>query len=135
MMHVLVDSCVWSLALRRRAPATGPTQTLRNLIRDGKVAMIGPIRQEILSGIAVHDHFVQVKTVLAAFPDLPLTSEDFATAAECFNQCRQRGLQGSHTNLLLCAVAKRHRLAICSTDGDFAHYAKVLRVSLYQVAG
>ena len=49
-MRVLVDTCVWSAVLRRRNPDTELTARLKGLISDGRVFIIGPIRQEILSG-------------------------------------------------------------------------------------
>ena len=50
-MKVLVDTSVWSLALRRRNSSEEPAvEQLRWLIDQGRVAMIGPIRQELLSG-------------------------------------------------------------------------------------
>jgi hypothetical protein len=51
-MKVVVDTSVWSLALRRdKQSIFAPAQELSQLIQDHRVQMIGPIRQEILSGI------------------------------------------------------------------------------------
>lgn len=52
-MRVLVDTSVWSLALRRGAAesVSVPAQALRSLLADHRIQMIGPIRQELLSGI------------------------------------------------------------------------------------
>lgn len=48
----LVDTSVWSLALRRKTiPANRFVDELNELIKERRVQMIGPIRQEILSGI------------------------------------------------------------------------------------
>jgi len=51
-MPVLVDGSVWSLALRRSAPDQTHQSALNRLIVAGEVRIIGPIRQECLSGIA-----------------------------------------------------------------------------------
>lgn len=56
-MQVLVDTSVWSLALRRSAHRLNEGEAkrvtlLRDLIQDGRVRLIGPIRQELLSGFA-----------------------------------------------------------------------------------
>jgi predicted nucleic acid-binding protein len=70
-MKVLVDTSVWSLALRRgRQSASAPVQELRNLIFANRVQMIGPIRQEILSGIRDKNQFKELEARLSSFPDL-----------------------------------------------------------------
>ena len=132
-MKVLVDTSVWSLALRcGQGGASGAVRELRNLIGDSRVQMIGPIRQEILSGIREEAQFKELEARLSAFPDLPLEPEDHVTAARFFNLCRGKGVQGSNTDFLICAVAVRHRLAIFSTDKDFAQYAKHLPIVLHK---
>jgi predicted nucleic acid-binding protein len=104
---------------------------LANLISDGRVRMIGPIRQEILSGIRDEVQFRELTVHLAAFPDLPITTEDHVTAARLFNLCRSKGIQCSNTDFLICAVAIHHKLAIFTTDKDFTLYAAHLPIVLY----
>jgi predicted nucleic acid-binding protein len=94
--------------------------------------MIGPIRQEILSGIREEGQFKELEVRLSAFPDIPLIAKDHVTAARFFNICRGKGVQGSNTDFLICAVAVRHRLAIFTTDKDFARYAKHLPIVLHR---
>lgn len=132
-MNVLVDTSIWSLALRRakRVDATNPLE-LSELIREGRVVMLGAIRQEILSGIKATPQFDLLRDHLRSFPDLALETADYENAAVAFNHCRAKGIQGSNTDFLLCAVAQRHRLAIYTTDGDFSHFAKVLKLSLHE---
>jgi len=51
-VKVLVDTPIWSAAFRRRAVVDAPpVSTLRQLIEDGRAALVGPIRQELLSSI------------------------------------------------------------------------------------
>ena len=131
-MMVLVDTCIWSLALRRDRPnECHEARELEQLIRDARVQMLGPIRQEILSGIPSKPHFDRLKTHLAAFPDLAIESEDYVLAATFFNLCRGKGLQGSNTDFLICAVGVRHGLAIYTTDRDFGLFAAHLPIVLY----
>lgn len=130
-MKVLVDTSVWSLAFRRRAPADAAVEVLRGLIGAGRAAMVGPIRQELLSGIREAKVFAQLRDRLAAFPDEPIVTADYEQAAEFFNACRRRGLQGSNTDFLLCAVSNRHRMPLLTTDDDFARYAKVIPLALH----
>ena len=131
-MSVLVDTSVWSLALRRRTSrASRHANTLRQLIEDGRVRLIGPIRQELLSGIAQGKQFERLKEDLAAFPDEPIGTVDYETAAAMFNTCRGKGVQGSHTDFLICAVASRLGDEIYTTDADFKRYANQLPIKLF----
>lgn len=131
-MKILVDTSVWSLALRRRRPAGHPhVAELRALIDEGRVAIVGPIRQELLSGIPDRTVFERLRDDLSAFLDEPLEREDFERAAEHFNTCRARGLQGSNTDFLLCAVSERHSYPLLTTDADFGRFARVLPFALH----
>jgi predicted nucleic acid-binding protein len=134
-MNVLVDTSVWSLALRRRPGAVHPATTeLADIIGDGRVAIIGPIRQELLSGIRHRADFDRLRDHLRDFPDTALLSVDFERAAEHFNACRARGIQGSNTDFLMCALAERTGFPILTTDEDFRTFAKVLPIQLYKTA-
>jgi predicted nucleic acid-binding protein len=131
-MKVLVDTSVWSLALRRQTRREDPAvQELRSLIDEGRVAMIGPIRQELLSGLKTTADFEQLRDHLRPFSDEPLETADFERAAEHFNTCRARGVQGSNTDFLICAVAERRNVPILTTDADFTRFAKVLPIALH----
>jgi predicted nucleic acid-binding protein len=131
-VNVLVDTSVWSLALRRPAAhGISETSELVELIREGRVAIMGAIRQEILSGIKAAEQYRKLRDRLRAFSDETLDETDYEEAATCFNRCRARGLQGSNTDFLICAVSMRRRLAILTTDKDFAGFAKVLGFELH----
>jgi predicted nucleic acid-binding protein len=131
-MKILVDTSVWSLALRREgAPHDPCVIELRGLIKELRVQMIGPVRQEILSGIKSKSQFLKLRQTLRAFPDLELTSQDYELAAEFFNVGRKRGIQGSNTGFLICAISKRHEMPIFATDKDFVLFRKHLPITLY----
>ena len=135
-MNVLVDTTVWSLALRRRRASPAPKHKaavteLRELVREMRTRMIGPIRQEILSGIPSASQFRKLRDDLRAFPDLPLETDDYEAAAEFYTLCRRRGVQGSHIDFLICAAAKRRDLAIFTLDKDFNRYSKLLAFELH----
>jgi predicted nucleic acid-binding protein len=133
-MRVLVDTGVWSLALRRTDGHLHPeTEEQRRLVMAHVAEIIGTVRQEILSGVRDQAQFGRLETHLAAFPDISLLSEDFVTAAKFFNLCRSKGVQGSNTDFLICAVAVRCDLAIFTTDADFRHFAKCLPIALHEI--
>ncbi len=135
-MNVLVDTSVWSLALRRaKRVADSAPRELVELVKEGRVVMLGAVRQELLSGIREKAQFELLKERLRAFPDAALDEEDYERAAEMFNQCRERGIRGSNTDFLLCAVAQRRQLSIFTRDNDFRSYGKVLKFALHEERG
>lgn len=134
-MRVLVDTSVWSLALRRAAPPRAPSVVaLSTLVGEGRVAMLGLIRQELLSGLRGEAEFRRLRDRLRAYDDLTLVREDHEEAAACFNRCRAAVVQGGAVDFLICAVALRRRLPVLTTDRDFSGYARVLGLRLYAPA-
>ena len=132
-MKVLADTSVWSLALRRSrvAAGAGTAGELARLIQSYRVVLIGPIRQELLSGIRFEEQFSKLQDRLRAFPDMLLRTEDYELAARCLNWCRARGVQGSNTDFLICAVALSREIPVYTTDRDFDAYARLLGVALH----
>ena len=130
-MNVLVDTSVWSMALRRPSPSSAEVAALRELIDEGRAALLGAIRQEILSGVRSESQFERLRDDLAAFVDLEVSSEDHVRAASFFNRCRRKGVQGSNTDFLICAAAHRHQVPIFTTDRDFSRFARTLPIALF----
>jgi predicted nucleic acid-binding protein len=131
-MKVLVDTSIWSMALRRgTGSASAEAEELRNLIRDHRVQMVGPIRQEILSGIRSESQFRKLQRYLTSFPDFPILTADYVTAARFFNLCRSKGIQGSNTDFLICAVAVRNKSHIYTTDKDFSSFSEHVPIVLH----
>ena len=115
-MNVLVDTCVWSLALRRPQGASEPAAVeLGELIGEGRALILGLIRQELLSGVRTQPQFDSLRRHLRAFPDLRIETADHEDAARLFNQCRAKGLQGSSIDFLICAVAARRQITTSSS--------------------
>ena len=138
-MIVLVDTSVWSLALRRKREDLSPeevrlTKALAELIEEGRAQIVGPIRQELLSGIRDEETFLALRRHLRAFDEPHLEADDYEEAARMNNQCRRRGVTGSGIDFLICAVAYRREWEIFTTDRDFTRYAKVLALRLYSTS-
>lgn len=133
-MSVLIDTSVWSQAFRRHTVdgESDLIRELRELIADGNALVIGPVRQELLSGIKQPSHFEELRNRMRAFPDVRLESADYERAAEHYTDCRQNGIQGSNTDFLICAVAERLQVAIFTTDDDFAHFSSLLPIRLHR---
>jgi len=128
-MKVLVDTSVWSLALRRKEPSE-IAKKLTDLILSSLVVMIGPVRQEVLSGISDKTAFLKLKAKLDAFDDFDIDTRDYETAAEFYNICRKNGIQGSHIDFLICAVAHNNNFMVYTTDKDFDNFVKYLPIKL-----
>ena len=130
-MKVLVDTCIWSHVLRHKQPDAELRDTLEDLIRDGRLAIIGPIRQELLSGIAVSSQFKKLRQALDSFSDIVLQTNHYLQAAEFCNTCRKKGLQSSSVDMLICAVAYLEDLLIFTRDSDFTHFQTYLPIRLF----
>jgi hypothetical protein len=130
-MKILIDTCVWSSVLRRRDPDPAMTALVADLISDGRAVLIGPILQELLSGVRDGKQFTALKKHLAPFEDVALQRTHFEIAAEFANTCRAHGVQGSTIDFLICAVAHTEGFLILTTDGDFGHFARHLPITLH----
>ena len=136
-MKVLIDTSVWSQALRRQSSEVSSSDpvrvvnVLKELIHDSRIAMLGPVRQELLSGVKTQKQFETLQQILSVFSDETLQREDYEQAAKNFNQCRQGGVQGSNTDFLICAVSMLRGWPIYSLDRDFEQYQKHLKVKLH----
>jgi predicted nucleic acid-binding protein len=135
-MNVIVDTSVWSLALRRKKESLSPKEMaliaeLSELIREGRTRMIGLVRQELLSGIKTAEQYEKLRIHLRAFPDEMTDTSDHEAAAKEGNRCRAKGIAVSIVDMLLCAVAMRRKWALFTTDPDFFNYAKVLPLPLH----
>ncbi len=106
-------------------------EELTELIREGRALLMGPIRQELLSGISDPRQFTGLRDRLRAFADVSVRELDYERAAEFSNSCRRAGLQGSHVDFLICSVAAGSGCAIFSNDKDFSRYARHLPITLH----
>ncbi len=131
-MKIIIDTCIWSLALRRDRIESNPyIEELRNLIEEIRVQLIGPIRQELLSGIKSKKQFNTLKLHLAAFEDVELEATDYELAAEYFNAAKTKGIQGSNIDFLICAISSRRKMPILTTDKDFSNFQSAFPVNLH----
>lgn len=136
-MNTLVDTSVWSFALRRKPVDLSEAERaavaeLSELAKEGRVRMIGPVRQELLSGIKTDAQYEKLRVALQVFPDEPLQTQDYESAAKASNVCRAKGLVVSPVDVLICATALARDWNIYTTDPDFRDYAKILPIRLHQ---
>ena len=132
MPKFLVDTCIWSEVLRRKNPNSDMRENLAKMLRNLQAVLIGPVRQEVLSGISDDVKFMRLKEMLSFLPDAPITTLDYERAARYSNLCRRKGVQGSAVDFLICAVAVGNGFVIYTVDKDFDHYKTVLPIELWQ---
>lgn len=139
-MNVIIDTSVWSLGLRRAERRLSPGQEvavkeLRELIGEGRVRLIGLVRQELLSGIKVAAQFEKLRTTLRAFPDVPLHTADYEAAAESSNTCRSKGVTVSVVDILIATAAIERGWSVFTLDSDFERLARIVPIKLHSVRG
>jgi predicted nucleic acid-binding protein len=123
---LLVDTSVWSLALRRDAVASEPeVQQLKDALLDADVVVTtGLVLQELLQGFSGAKAGAQIIERFAALPLLQPDREDHVAAAELRNACRRAGIQIGTIDALLAQLCIRNDLTLLSTDNDFKLAAK-----------
>lgn len=124
-MNVLVETSVWSLALRRDA-ATAPEVALlaRALKMGDTVLTTGLILQELLQGFEGPRASDQIMRHFAVLPFIAPDVQDHVEAAKLRNLCRRKGVQVGTIDALIAQLCIRHELQLLSSDRDFRHIAK-----------
>ncbi|HEY2548170.1 MAG TPA: PIN domain-containing protein [Candidatus Acidoferrum sp.] len=135
-MNALVDTSVWSLALRRKTEDLSATEKgivleLDDLVREGRVRIIGLIRQELLSGVRNAGQYEKLRTSLRVFLDEVVSTSDHEAAAQANNHCRTKGIAMTTVDALICSIALSRDWSVFTSDPDFKHYAKVLTIELH----
>ena len=133
MSSVIIDTCIWSLALSRETAENQKIiQELTSLIQENRAKIIGLIRQEILSGYSDLNRYEKLRNKLEYFPNEQIIDSDYESAAKYSNICRKKRIQGSHTDFLICAIAVRLKMKIYTKDQDFISYRDYLPIALYE---
>jgi predicted nucleic acid-binding protein len=122
---LLVDTSVWSLALRRdKAPATPEVGALRTALESGEIVVTtGLILQELLQGFSGPRAREQLIAQFSALPLLSPTRADHIEAAALRNHCRKAGVQIGTIDALLAQLCIGQDLTLLSADRDFTHIA------------
>ncbi|MDE2399311.1 MAG: PIN domain-containing protein [Burkholderiales bacterium] len=125
-MTYLVDTSVWSLALRRDSDSSAPAvSVLREaLLGADQVVTTGLILQELLQGFAGPKARDALIDRFGSLAFLQPEREDYIEAAEVRNACRRKGVQVGTIDALLIQLCLRHDLVLLSTDNDFVAASK-----------
>lgn len=125
-MTLLIDTSVWSLALRRDAEATEPeVHHLKDALLGSEVVVTtGLVLQELLQGFSGPKAQARIIERFAALPLLQPDRDDHISAAALRNACRKAGVQLGTIDALLAQLCARHELTLLTTDKDFTHAAR-----------
>jgi len=131
-LNVLVDTSVWSLALRRDAPPDLPEiHELRRSLDSGSACCTGLVLQELLQGFSMPKANKRIISYFSALPLLVPDRDDHIHAAGLRNQCRRKGVQTGTIDALLAQLCIRYELTMLTTDRDFHHIASVASLSVW----
>jgi len=132
-MTLLVDTSVWSLALRRDSETADPeVLALKQALQGQKiVATTGLILQELLQGFSGPKAQAQLIERFASLPFIEPEREDHIAAAHLRNVCRRAGVQIGTIDALLAQLCIHHEMTLLTTDKDFAHAAKHCPLSVW----
>lgn len=135
-MTVLVDTSVWSLALRRDSPPNSSAVAgLTKALESDLVVTTGLIVQELLQGFLPERTQTEIRSRFSALPAVQPTRDDHMAAADLRNACRRAGVQLGTIDALIAQLCIAHDLELLSTDSDFVHAARHSRLRLWSGSG
>ena len=136
-MTFLVDTSVWSLALRRDVLVEEPAvRALKEALAGADlVVTTGLVLQELLQGFAGARASEQIVERFAALALIQPDRDDHIAAAGLRNSCRRAGVQIGTVDALIAQLCIRHDVVLLSTDRDFVHAAKHCRLNVWSSKG
>ena len=134
-MKLLIDTSVWSEALRRKDKSLNSSESVIRKIIDNndEIVVTGIILTEILSGISNPKLFAEIKKILNDFSYLETVKDDYIYAAELRNKCRQKGITAGSYDFLIASVAIRNKLILVTFDKDFINISKHTKLKILNV--
>jgi predicted nucleic acid-binding protein len=135
-VSLLVDTSVWSLALRRDVSAEAPEvhALAEALAGSRQVVTTGLVLQELLQGFARPKAKDALLSRFSALALIQPDRDDHIAAAELRNTCRRRGVQVGTIDAVLMQLSLRYDLTLLTTDGDFARAARHVPFSLWRAS-
>jgi predicted nucleic acid-binding protein len=131
-VSLLVDTSVWSLAMRRDSGSELlQVRQLRDAL-DGSDSVVttGFVLQELLQGF---NGAKAAASIVERFQSLPLLQpdrRDHVAAAEIRSECRRNGVPLGTIDALLIQLCGRYDLTLLTTDQDFTFAARFVPFKL-----
>lgn len=126
---IVVDTSVWVQALRDRD--SGAAVELRTLLDSDRVALTAPVKIELLLG-ASRQQEPGLRRVLSALPCWYPDRDAWAVVESWIEPALRSGQRFGVVDLLIAAVADRHRARLWSLDRDFRRLASLGFADLYR---
>lgn len=132
-MTLLVDTSVWSLALRRDTTSSEPEViALKDALSGSDVVVTtGLVLQELLQGFSGAKARAQIIDTFGALALIQPDREDHVAAADLRSACRRSGVQVGTVDAVIAQLCIRHGLTLLSTDQDFTHAAKHSKLKVW----
>lgn len=133
-MMLLVDTSVWSLALRRDVVAAQPEVLYLKQALEGSQTVVttGLVLQELLQGFSGPKARAQIIDRFSSLPLVQPDRQDHIDAAALRTACRRGGIQLGTIDAVLAQLCIRHELILLSTDQDFVHAARQCRLRIWR---
>jgi predicted nucleic acid-binding protein len=131
---LLVDTSVWSLALRRDVVGAQPEVLYleQALVGSQTVVTTGLVLQELLQGFSGPKARAQIIDRFSLLQLVQPDRQDHVDAAALRTACRRGGVQIGTIDALLAQLCIRHQLTLLTTDRDFAHAARHCRLRIWR---
>ena len=131
-MGLLVDTSVWSMALRRSWTSAPEVSRLRSALETGEsLFTTGLVLQELLQGFSGPRAHERIIERFASLPLLVPDRGDHVRAAELRNTCRRGGIQVGTIDALLAQLCIRHELVLLTSDKDFRHMQALTPIDVW----
>jgi predicted nucleic acid-binding protein len=125
--RLIADTCIWIEYFKKRGSVSS---ALRDLIKQGRVLVAGPVIYELLQGAKNPKDAELIKEVTKALPLLPMTQEIWLSAGDIFFILRRKGITLPPSDVLLAALAIENDCPVFTLDNHFDHIPKVRRFSI-----
>ncbi|MEW6326954.1 MAG: PIN domain-containing protein [Thermodesulfobacteriota bacterium] len=132
-MKVLVDTSVWSYALRHKGAFNNhpSVSILQDLIdQEEDIRILGLIIQEILSGIRKEGDFEKLREYLQDIPMVEPERIDYENAANLRNKLLKKGIQTTTVDALIASYSIRNEIFLLTADKDFLRLARFTNLKL-----
>ena len=126
---IVVDTSVWVTYFRGTEREI--LDHLQVLLDDDRVALVIPVKIEILGGASLGD-LARLRRVLTALPTLFPTADTWTRIERWIEPAVRKGERFGAADLLVAALAAEHDMTLWSLDRDFERMEKLGLVRLHK---
>jgi predicted nucleic acid-binding protein len=127
---IVVDTSVWIASFR--SAGGDEAQHLDALLDADQVALVAPVRVEILSGASVSNR-ARLRRTLSALPILFPDESTWELMESWLDSATRAGEHFGVADLLIAALAVEQAFPVWSLDSDFARMARIGFLKAYTI--